>query len=649
MLRSLDLRQMKGEPGYFGSYGFDGWAGIGEAKPVPAMHELMHSYWGGFPVMGRPELSWTKSEGQDISSAMASYHRDVLSFMAQPPDDYEVLRQRFRNLPEVSSRNTEPLFHNLEADLPQTTGGDLGLVPPILRKYWAYFLSTGPFYTWEQAMGWLQSLPHEQRRVAGKFLGFEHLDLRPYSSLPKFSIPTGFLEETGEALEEEEQQRLTDLAEQFDLLLGDAQLEEDFQFWRGYLRDKAALHREYPEHLRSINTERANEVSDALEFLNGLEGGPGERAEELLQELKAQPFVVNFLPAVDNGTLVLLFAQRPDLPVAPTLQATASFVERLQRFASSAERILHDSRESPSQGSEALVSFLAEIGPDREQDLRLFFDLLHDADPAEAHRLMIAVDGETIRNLMPRVPVNLRTLLRPERLLEKLRITSHATETELIQGIGLLIEEPSGNYRIDEPYLASLFEVLAVRTEASPHEVLRVVSDTPVPLGAWILSQPEAASAALSTDLAVAAILVGKSDPVVSPPARIVYRLIGADPALAARIVMMLDNMGRGDLAAESLAYFAYDKVRSEKHPRLPISLEGNGEFLHALVQMNGEDWLESRITVAASLYHKRIEWEEVAPDFLVRYRETLEASANTLRSQEDRESLGRIIQNAFE
>lgn len=44
LLRSLDLRQMRSEPGFFGSYGFHGWAGVGEAKPIPVMHELSHSY-----------------------------------------------------------------------------------------------------------------------------------------------------------------------------------------------------------------------------------------------------------------------------------------------------------------------------------------------------------------------------------------------------------------------------------------------------------------------------------------------------------------------------------------------------------------------------------------------------------------------------
>ena len=47
LLRSIDLRQMKGEPGYFGSYGFSKWAGVGEANPIGVIHELGHSYWAG--------------------------------------------------------------------------------------------------------------------------------------------------------------------------------------------------------------------------------------------------------------------------------------------------------------------------------------------------------------------------------------------------------------------------------------------------------------------------------------------------------------------------------------------------------------------------------------------------------------------------
>ena len=221
LLRSLDLRQMMGEPGFFGSYGFGKWAGVGEARPIGIMHELGHSYWGGFPVLGRPDLAWEPSDDSGLAPAIANYHRDILTFMAQPPDEYEILRQRLRSLPNVSARNPQPLFHSLEADIPYTTGADLSLVPPILRKYWASFLAEGPFWSWEHAAAWFQSLSPEERRVAGKFLGFEHLDLREYPDLPEYSPSRDLLSAAFPVLESEERQRLTDLVEQFDTLLGD--------------------------------------------------------------------------------------------------------------------------------------------------------------------------------------------------------------------------------------------------------------------------------------------------------------------------------------------------------------------------------------------------------------------------------------------
>ena len=171
------------------------------------------------------------------------------------------------------------------------------------------------------------------------------------------------------------------MAEQFDLLLGDTQLEENFQFWRGYLQDKVGLYRTHPQHLSSLDLPRADEMAAALEFLTNLEGNPEDRASVLKKQLRAQPFLVNFLPAVDNRTLVALFADSPNLPEGPTLQATASFVERLLRFGALADSVLDEGRDSPPQGARALEGFLAGTGYDKKQDLRLFFDLFHDSDP----------------------------------------------------------------------------------------------------------------------------------------------------------------------------------------------------------------------------------------------------------------------------
>ena len=245
-----------------------------------------------------------------------------------------------RNLPGLSSDNTEPLFHSLEADVSYTTGGDLALVPPILRKYWGYFLDDGPFGSWENAAGWYQALSHDERDIAGKFLGFGHLDLDLYPGLPPHLPMEGLLSAASETLAGEERQRLTDLAEQFDLLIGDPQLEENFQFWRDYLRDKVSLHRLHPFHLRSLSSERAAELANALSIVSSLEGSPDSQAARLLEQVEDQPLLVSFLPAVDDRTLVKLFAANPELPEGATLAATASFVDRLRSFGRLVEVVL---------------------------------------------------------------------------------------------------------------------------------------------------------------------------------------------------------------------------------------------------------------------------------------------------------------------
>ena len=684
LLRSLDFRQMRGEPGFFGSYGFGSWAGAGEAKPIGVMHELMHSYWGGFPVMGRPELDWVRGDGGEVAPALAAYHRDVLAFMAQPPDDYELLRQRLRNLPEVSAENPYPLFHSLEADLPYSTGGDLDLVPPILRKYWGLFLAPGPFHNWERAAGWYQSLSGEDRAVAGGYLGFEHLDLRGCGGLGEWGVSSfdklrmrdgGIRDEDGgladadggladadggladadgglaaEMLADasmilagEERQRLTDFAAQFDLLVGDARLEENFQFWRGYLRDKVWLYGRHPGHLGSAGLGRAGELAEALAFMSGLEGDASGRAERLARGIAGMPLLVNFLPAADNGTLLELFGGDPELPDAPTLRATASFVERLQIFAGVVDRVLAEGRESPERGARALEGFVADRGLDAEQDLRLFFDLFRDAGgDGTARRIAAAMDQGVVRGLMAAVPVQLRGILGPGELLELLDVTAGAADGDLRRGIGLLVGEPSGNYRIDEPFLEGLYAVMTERARGAPLAAARVMGEPGFPLEGMILHQPGAAALALGSDLELAADLVAGGDAVTSPPARIVWRLIGADPGLAAGVVRVWAERGEDGLVTESLAYLAYDKVRGEKFPGLGISISGDGAFLGALLEGQGAEWLEARLAGAVSLYRGRAAAGEAPADFLERWRDTLAAAADALgQGQGDRQGRG--------
>ena len=654
LLRSLDLRQMRGEPGFFGSYGFNSWTGVGEAKSIEVMHELSHAYWGGFPVTGRPDLSFAVVPGESRPPAIHQYQADILTFMAQPPDNYEVLRQRLRNLPALSQANTEPLFHNLEADLTYSTGGHLFLVPPILRKYWDRFLnphSPEHLSSWGQAVAWFQSLDAEDRATANRFLGFEHLDLRLYQPTQDSSGPTLFLEEARRTIATEEQQRLFDLADQFQLLLGDPQTQENFQFWRGYLRDKLLLHQTHPGYLTSLNLPSSQEVSgeiaQALDFLSSIgELSSEHQAAKLDDNIQEYPFLVNFLPALNNRTLLALFSRRPALPTGATLQATASFVDRLERFESAVDLVLSQGRINPDAGAKALAEIIAKPELENTEDLKLFFSLFKDADRETAALVVMALEESVLFKLVEPVPFQLRTLLTPEQLLAKLGVSAGAQPSKLVEGITLLLENPSGNFLVDEPFLAKLHSVVAGIGESDPKAVMNLLMAEKFPLQGFIKQQPQTAAAIFSNDIAAAVALVKASDSVIAPPARIIYRLIYVDPRLAARLVAQLDQTPESKLAGESLVYFAYDKYRSQRAPKLPISLARDGEFLSAMLEIKGNQWLSDNLGQAFNTYRQHILEDNVADDFLVRFQATLEGAVATLPQGESRNQLQVIVQD---
>ena len=650
LLRSLDLRQMEGEPGFFGSYGFTEWAGVGEASPIGVAHELGHSYWGGFKVAGRPDLSWAIPSGSTLSPALESYHQDVLTFITQPPDDFELLRQRLRNLPDVSSDNPEPIIHNMEADVVYNTAGSLNLVPPVLRKYWADFLPAGRFDDWYGAAGWFQSLSQDDVSLAGKWLGFEHLDLRQYPSLDPATPPEDILLAAQRVIETEEKERLRDLAYQFDLLIGYPQNDEDFEFWRRYLRDKVTLYRDHPAHLAVFSISRAEQIDSALRFLAApATGSPAQQAQRLADRLVVEPFLVNFLPAVDNQVLVELFSSGTALPEGKTLQATASFVERLKIFGAKVDSVLRAGRSDPTAGAAELESFITDTGLDQKEDIKLFFDLFKDIDRKAAKDVTFALSNETIQGLMVPAPFQLRTILGPEELLSKLGIESDAANQSSVRdGIALLVEEPSGNFQVDEPFLAAMFQVVAERAEDDPLETALLLVDSPFPLEGMILAQPAAASSIFKSDREFGLALVRNSDSLIAPPWRIMYRLVKTDPSLAAGMLAEFQRRGEAVLVAESLAYLAYDKDRQERSPLLPISLEDDGRFLGALFKEEGAEWLAARLSESVELYRQRVSANEVGAEFLERYRETLEFAAAFLDDGETRKGLTEIIRRAF-
>ena len=162
------------------------------------------------------------------------------------------------------------------------------------------------------------------------------------------------------------------------------------------------------------------------------------------------------------------------------------------------------------------------------------------------------------------------------------------------------------------------------------------------PLEGFIQRHPAAATAVLRSGLETALSMVRQSDAVVSPPARIIYRLMHADPALASDLIVAFDERGETGLVAESLAYFAYDEDRSKVVPGLINALEGDGNLLQGLLGKQGPDWLTRRLAEAFLLHG-----DDGPADFRARYRSTLNAAVATLGDASVRADLEAVIEKA--
>ncbi|MCH7713668.1 MAG: hypothetical protein IIC99_08610, partial [Chloroflexi bacterium] len=340
----------------------------------------------------------------------------------------------------------------------------------------------------------------------------------------------------------------------------------------------------------------------------------------------------------------------PVLPQGATLQATASFVDRLQTFGTVVDLVLATGAAEPAAGGRELTAFLQRTGFEPQEDVKLFLGLFRDADLPLASKIVQTLSPDTVADLIKVAPFHLRTLLTPPQLMRKLNIVETAQPEEIDRGINLLLQYPSGNFRVEEPYLTQLHRTVARIAEKKPGSALRIIEKPAYPLDGFIREQPQAAVALLSSDIRAASQVVKNSDPVVSPPARIVYRLIAADPVFAARMTAALDESGEETAAVESLAYIAYDKARREWWPDLGISLERDGSYLDALWQLKGGDWLGQRLTTVLEVYRQRTAAGEVSPDFLPQYRATWDAAVSTLPPGPAREELsqmfGRVAQD---
>ena len=259
-----------------------------------------------------------------------------------------------------------------------------------------------------------------------------------------------------------------------------------------------------------------------------------------------------------------------------------------------------------------------------------------------------ALDASMVRRLLEAVPAALRSLLEPEKLLDVLGVSLTSTPDELAEGVDLLVEHTSGNFRIDEPFLDALYRVFEARTATGAAGLLGVAGRSRFPIEGYLMRFPEAAVAMLASDLDLTADLAAKSDSVTFPPARFLYRVMHADPNLAAGIVDRLDRRGEDELVTEALVHFAYDCQRLAAVPGLPIAVENIGHFLSALINENSTDWLEARLRQAVGKYSQLVAHGELPADFLTAYRTTLEAAAESRDDAPSRAALNRIVDNVF-
>jgi len=651
-LDSLDVRQMAGRPTWYGSTGYKGWAGVGEARFGSVVHELGHAYWGLFPVSGAPHLSWDVPKDSDASSAMRQYRLHLRAFMAQPPDSFEPLRERLRNLPDLSTGSYADLYHFGEADMLTMTGGDLSLVPPILRKYFDAFLRPGPFDSWRDAIAWYLGLPPKERLLAEAYFALSHFPLDRYSAL-KPERNTHLDAQIRGVLEGEERQRLKDFAAQFDLISTNQEAFSDaagvyrgFPFWRGYLRDMLSLYKKYPEALRAAP--QGTPLARVLDlFLEAEKLKQDERASYFARVL-LEPFASNFIPLVDNRTLLRL----ADVGVAPAGQetvrrATSAFVEDLKRYIRSVDHILNLGKTDLQGGAESLESLVLPLSAERGRDLDIIGDLFRSADIESTRRITARLPDDTIRRMLRANSAATRSMVSPERLLGALNITTQATPEEVIGGIQEMLKLTSGNFAIDRPYLEETYKVIAGMAKEDPAQAIRVLSESQMPLTEFIFSQSSAFQRLAGANLEGAAALLLIHDNAAVTPARLIHDAVYVDPALAAQLLLAMEKGRDGAHAIEVLAHMAYDSERLSRLPGLRLSIRNDAVFLRELLRQGGEPWLTRYLTIAVKKYDAKIREGEMDTQFIKAWSRTLVAVVEVTEAGE-KEALLRLIRHAF-
>lgn len=604
-----DLRQMVEQPAWFGSHGYELWAGAGEAVPRSVLHELGHSYWGAFTVAGHIDLSWEHSNG--IAPAMQAYRDDLATFLAQPPDRFEPLRDRFRNLPGLNSGGYPDLFHFGEADLLYMTGGNLALVPPILRKYVSGYLlpqGVGPetgegITSWDSAMSWFYSLSGEDRRIAGEVFGLQHFPHGTYSGLPGSGL-SGLDPSVRTAYEQEERQRLIDFSEQFEgilerefSLVDAAGADRGFDFWRGYLSDKLALHGRHPDVLSSIGTERANDLAAAMDFYSEIAGASVSEQVEAYRRSQDQPLLPELAVLLKPRTVVELFAgSSGDSGISVVLGSRAA---RLTALVDAVDRI--EQADTAQAGAAELENFLRATPEDElRADIFLLIDLLRSTGDGLSGRVMPALSHEALLLLLRIQPAAARSFeIGPGRLLPAVGITNESSLAEISAGAKMLATNSSGNFGIDAAYDSAVFSQLERFVESDPAGVLNAVAESGMRIVPWISHPNGGAFEVMRREPDRASLLLMNLSGSRETPERIIHLVAKSDPELAAMLTgsIVRSFPSNENFTASVISQFVYDAYWSERNAGPNLEPERFAEYVAAVVELSDERQVSNATT----------------------------------------------------
>ena len=648
-VRDLRVLHVVGRPGWFGSTGYENWVGIGDARPGSIVHELSHSFWGAFSVAGRSDVTWTITHETGLLDGIEALRRDLDAFMAQPPDAYEPLRARLRQIPDLVTGGFPGLYHLGEAEIVVFTGGNLNLVPPILRKYYAPWLEPGPFANWDEAALWYLGLPAEERRKADAFFSVGGLAIDAYEA--EVDPAARLAPETAAVVEAERRRRLADFAEQFDLFFkdldGTGAPAEDFRFWGGYLRGIIRL---FPEHADVLDAPRFRRLREAIEALAEIRGLNREaRGPAARESIAGDRFLLNLAPALDQSTLAELVrgdGTRTGERVSGLIQEALdpSHVKLLQ----AAVELQDLAREDPQGARSRFDALIGGLAPRERQAMNFILDLFAQVDRELTIHLLTGLSPEAARLVYDEGPAFVRFLLQPEQLIDVLGFASVSDPERLTELAKLFTEKVSATPSIDEPFLEALYRRVVALGETSPAQALEVFAASGLWLEPFLRLMPQKAAVLLEAEPALAAKVLREANPVRVPPARAIYRVVQANPTVAARLTLEFDRQGDGETVADALAFFAYDLPRKASQPSLPISLERDGEYLAALLDLAGPQWLASALDQTVDRYRAMIDRAELDPEFLQVYHRTVSSSVETVPDVQAREALRSIVRQVF-